>query len=44
MTERPRRLRKTEIIRDMIAETRLSKNMFIYPYFVIGGKKTKTRH
>ena len=41
LSERPRRLRKTEIIRDMIAETKLSKNMFIYPYFVIGGKKQK---
>src|ERR1035437_6098079 len=37
--ERPRRLRKNPIIREMIAETRLSKDMFIYPYFVIGGKK-----
>ncbi len=25
----------------MIAETRLSKNMFIYPYFVVPGKKEK---
>ncbi|MEO6883376.1 MAG: porphobilinogen synthase [Bacteroidia bacterium] len=39
--QRPRRLRKTAIIRDLIAETKLSKNMFIYPYFVIGGKKKK---
>lgn len=36
---RPRRLRKTPIIREMVAETRLSKNMFIYPYFVTQGKK-----
>ena len=34
---RPRRLRKTSIVREMIAETRLSKDMFIYPYFVVGG-------
>lgn len=37
MKHRPRRLRKTPIIREMVAETRLSKDMFIYPYFVIKG-------
>jgi porphobilinogen synthase len=36
---RPRRLRKDPIIREMIAETRLSKDMFIYPYFVVPGKR-----
>ena len=36
---RPRRLRKNSIVREMIAETRLSKDMFIYPYFVVPGKK-----
>ncbi len=41
MIQRPRRLRKKPIIREMIAETRLSKNMFIYPYFVVPGKKEK---
>ena len=39
MNIRPRRLRKNPIIREMIAETRLSKDMFIYPYFVVHGKK-----
>ncbi len=34
---RPRRLRKNSIVREMIAETRLSKDMFIYPYFVVPG-------
>ena len=34
---RPRRLRKNAIVREMIAETRLSKDMFIYPYFVVPG-------
>ena len=34
---RPRRLRKNSIIREMTAETRLSKDMFIYPYFVVKG-------
>ena len=38
MIQRPRRLRKNSIIREMVAETRLSKDMFIYPYFVTGGK------
>lgn len=38
MLIRPRRLRKSPIIREMVAETRLSKDMFIYPYFVVPGK------
>jgi porphobilinogen synthase len=38
---RPRRLRQNPIIREMVAETRLSKNMFIYPYFVVPGTKKK---
>ncbi len=38
MIHRPRRLRKNPIIRELVAETRLSKNMFIYPYFVVPGK------
>ncbi len=38
MIQRPRRLRKNAIVREMVAETRLSKDMFIYPYFVIEGK------
>jgi porphobilinogen synthase len=37
MISRPRRLRKNTIVREMIAETRLSKEMFIYPYFVVEG-------
>ena len=40
MIQRPRRLRKNPIVREMIAETRLSKDMFIYPYFIVPGKKT----
>lgn len=36
--QRPRRLRKNPLVREMVAETRLSKNMFIYPYFVVPGK------
>ena len=38
MEIRPRRLRKNSIIREMVAETVLSKDMFIYPYFVTKGK------
>ncbi len=38
MLHRPRRLRKNSIIRNAIAETRLSKEMFVYPYFVTAGK------
>ncbi|MEO8087982.1 MAG: porphobilinogen synthase [Bacteroidota bacterium] len=42
MLHRPRRLRTSPIIRELVAETRLSKDMFIYPYFVTKGKnKTK---
>jgi porphobilinogen synthase len=39
ITQRPRRLRKNAIVREMVAETRLSKDMFIYPYFVVDGEK-----
>ena len=37
MIQRPRRLRRTAIVRELVAETRLNKDMFIYPYFVIPG-------
>jgi len=35
---RTRRLRSSPIVRELVAETRLSKDMFIYPYFVTKGK------
>lgn len=38
MFKRLRRTRQNDIIRQMVAETRLSKDMFIYPYFVTKGK------
>ncbi len=38
MLHRPRRLRTSPILRELVAETRLSKDMFIYPYFVAKGK------
>lgn len=37
MLSRPRRLRKNPIVREMVAETRLTKDMFVYPYFVVPG-------
>jgi porphobilinogen synthase len=38
MITRLRRLRTSALLREMVAETRLSKNMFVYPYFVLPGK------
>ncbi|MBQ9574546.1 MAG: porphobilinogen synthase, partial [Synergistaceae bacterium] len=38
MIHRPRRLRVTQSIRDMTAETRLSPSMLIYPVFVREGR------
>ncbi len=35
---RPRRLRRTENLRRMVRETRLSPDMFIYPLFVRAGR------
>lgn len=39
MLNRPRRLRKNPLVREMVAETRLSKDMFVYPYFVVPGQQ-----
>ncbi|QNL49995.1 porphobilinogen synthase [Olivibacter sp. SDN3] len=41
MIYRQRRLRKNAVIREMVAETRLVKDMFVYPYFVVPGKGVK---
>lgn len=38
---RPRRLRRSELIRSMVRETELSTNDFIYPLFVCPGEKVK---
>ncbi|MBM4330132.1 MAG: porphobilinogen synthase [Deltaproteobacteria bacterium] len=38
---RPRRLRKNETLRRMVRETRLSVDDFIYPLFVIHGRKVR---
>ena len=40
-THRPRRLRRTEAIRDLVRETRLSVRSLIYPLFVCPGSKVK---
>jgi porphobilinogen synthase len=37
LTRRPRRLRRTEAIRSMVRETRLTPECFIYPLFVCDG-------
>lgn len=37
MVQRLRRLRKSPLSREMVAETRLAKDMFIYPYFLTKG-------
>ncbi|RYY16419.1 MAG: porphobilinogen synthase, partial [Cytophagaceae bacterium] len=37
-THRPRRNRKSQVIRDMIQETRLTAHDFIYPLFVTEGQ------
>jgi porphobilinogen synthase len=37
LTRRPRRLRRTEAIRSMVRETRLTPDCFIYPLFVCDG-------
>ena len=41
LKQRPRRLRKNALIRDAIAETRVDKDQFIYPYFVKPGSGMK---
>jgi len=38
---RPRRLRRTEAIRSLVRETRLTPRSFVYPLFVCPGKKVK---
>src|ERR1044071_8291552 len=38
LTRRPRRLRRTETIRSLVRETRLTPDNFIYPLFVCEGE------
>jgi len=37
LSQRPRRLRRTSVVRDMVAETRLDPRQFIYPLFAVSG-------
>src|SRR4029077_15136998 len=39
--DRPRRLRRTEALRELVRETRLSAAGFIYPMFVCPGNKVR---
>ncbi|MCV9388634.1 porphobilinogen synthase [Reichenbachiella ulvae] len=41
MLRRPRRNRKSEVIRNMVEETRLSPKDFMFPLFLLEGKKSK---
>jgi len=38
LTRRPRRLRRTEAIRSLVRETRLTADSFVYPLFVCEGR------
>ena len=41
LTERPRRLRSTPVLRKMVRETRIDQSSLIYPMFVKEGKGIK---
>ncbi|HLK06177.1 MAG TPA: porphobilinogen synthase [Candidatus Acidoferrum sp.] len=41
LVQRPRRLRKSELLRSMVRETRLSSAGFVYPMFVCPGQKVR---
>ncbi|KEI02485.1 delta-aminolevulinic acid dehydratase [Clostridium botulinum] len=41
MVKRPRRLRVNRVIRDLVRETTLNMNDFIYPLFVVEGENIK---
>jgi porphobilinogen synthase len=38
LATRPRRLRRTDVLRDAVAETRLAPQMFVQPHFVLPGQ------
>lgn len=40
-TQRPRRLRRSELLRSLVRETRLSTAGFVYPMFVCPGNKVR---
>jgi len=39
--QRPRRLRRSETLRALVAETRLHPQQFIYPLFIVPGRKIR---
>ena len=41
MLRRPRRNRKSEVVRELVVETRLSKNDLIFPLFMVDGGNIK---
>jgi porphobilinogen synthase len=43
MRRRPRRNRKSQVIRDMVEETQVTTNDLIFPLFLIEGKNKKTQ-
>ena len=42
MLRRPRRNRKSEVVRNLVEETSISKKDLIYPLFMVEGSKVKT--
>src|SRR5690606_10006629 len=42
MLQRPRRNRKSAVIRDMVQETRLHASNLIFPLFIVDGDNQKT--
>ncbi len=42
MLNRPRRNRKSQVIRDMVQENHLHASNFIFPLFIVDGKQQKT--
>ena len=41
LTQRPRRLRRTPAVRDLVRETRLTPNDLVYPLFVCAGRNVR---
>ena len=41
MINRPRRLRKNDVIRNMVAETAVNPDSLVYPMFVVEGEGIK---
>ncbi|MCH7495547.1 MAG: porphobilinogen synthase, partial [Candidatus Marinimicrobia bacterium] len=41
LKRRPRRLRRTAAIRDLVRETKLSPDDFVQPYFIVHGESVR---